>query len=331
MLTRFLDNWPYKLMAIALAIALRVYVGNTMNPRSTKTMTVPVYLKNVPDNLVPTGWTQNVALEVSGTPSEIDNLEQSDVEATVNLARAHSGPNPALPISVKILGQVDKDSMTPSGAVVYLDTKGTVSLKLHSEFAGTAPEGYEYSEPTISPAFARVDGPQTLLNAIRRLVVFVDVDSNGPSTPTTVDDTDDIVAIDGNNAQVQGVTITPKQAHVIIPIKKASEFKSLVISPLIVGSPKYPLRVSQVDVNPTMMTVSGPGSLLSQTSVILTDPVDLSQQADTFTQSVKLDLPTGLTSLHSPTVQVTVHLTASQPTGTPGGLTTHATPLGKMN
>jgi hypothetical protein len=334
MLSRYLENWPYKLLALAIAIVLRVYVGNTMNPRSSKPMTVPVIVQGVSDNFVVTNATPNVALQISGPPAIIDSLGPSDIEATVNVGRAHSGANGALPIAITIApdlrSQVSVDSKTPNGAAVYLDTKSDITMKVRADFSRSAPVGYEYQLPTVSPALARVDGPESVLGTISRLVVFADVDS-AMVTPTTIDDTDDIVAVDRNNTQVMGVTITPSQAHVTIPIRKVAAYKSLVISPQIVGSPKYPLRVSQVDVYPTNTVVSGAAPLLAQTSVVMTQPVDLSEQTDTFTQTVKLSLPDGLiTQLAS--VVVTVHLTASQPASTvPTAEVSHQVPTGKIN
>ena len=336
MLARFLDNWPYKLLALAIAIVLRVYVGSTVNPQTSKKMTIPILIRGVPDSLIATDYTQNVTLDISGPPSVIDSLGPSDLAATVNVSKAHPGANPALPnlvtIAPDLKDQVSVNSKAPSGAAVYLDPKADLSMSVHAEFSRTAPVGYEYQLPTVNPPTARVDGPESLLKNVNRLVVSADMDSDSLANPTTVDDTDQIVAFDDRNLPVEGVTVTPTQAHVSIPLRKVGAFKSLVISPQITGSPKYPLRVSQVDVDPSMVVVSGPAPLLAQTSVVLTVPVDLSQQTDTFKQFVKLDLPAGLSVVQNPIVEVTVHLTASQPSAAvpSPALTSHKTTLDGM-
>jgi YbbR domain-containing protein len=92
-------------------------------------------------------------------------------------------------------------------------------------------------------------------------------------------------------------------------------FKSLVISPQITGAPKFPYRVMEVDVDPTMVVVSGAAKQLDQTSVVVTDPIDLTQRTDTFTQTVNLSLPYGLSVLQNPSVNVTIHIGVSQPSG----------------
>jgi len=335
MLARLLDNWPYKLLAIAIAIVLRVYVGNATNPQTTKQLTVPINITNVPPGLVPTQSTPDVTISFSGPPDLIGTLSASDIQASVNLDRAHEGDNTALPITVGLTSilrdQVQKDSMAPTGAEVYLDSKGHIIMSVHADFSGTAPVGYQYQLPTVEPATASVDGPESMLKSISRLVVFADPYSDSLATPTTIDDIGQIVALDNRSAQIDGVTITPAQAHVIIPIRKVGALKSLVISPQIVGSPRYPLRVSEVDVNPEMVVVSGPAPLLSQTSIALTLPVDLSKETDTFTQMVKLDLPAGLTAIQNQPVQVTVHMTTTPATGGTGpGASSHDLRLGLL-
>jgi YbbR domain-containing protein len=319
MLARLLNNWPIKLLALAIAIVLRVYVGNVTNPQETKQLTVPIIVTGVPDNLIATDYTQNVTITFTGNPEIIDSLGPSDIAANVNLSRAHSGANPGLQIVISeppdLRDQIQIENKKPTGAAVYLDTKGSINLGVRAEFTRFAPVGYEYELPTVTPTTARVDGPESLLKSINKLVVFADTDSDVMASPTTIDDMGDIVPVDGGNHQVEGVTVTPAQAHFVIPIRKIGALKSLVISPQVIGALHYPLRISQVDVDPTTIVVSGPAPLLAQTSVALTMPIDVTAQTGTFRQTVRLDLPAGLTAVTSPNVDVTVHITDARPTG----------------
>jgi YbbR domain-containing protein len=327
MLARFLNNWPYKLLSLAIAIVLRVYVGDSTNPQTTKQINVPIVVTGVPTGLVATQWTPNVAVTFTGPPNKIEGLSPSDVQATVNLSRAHDGPNAALPITITLPAvlrdEVQSDNLTPSGAAVYLDTKISTSMTVTPEFSRSAPVGYQYLAPTDSPAMAKIEGPSSLVNSVSRLVIFADpVDAL--ATPTTIDETGPIVAMDDRDAKIEGLEIVPSQAHVIIPIRKVGALKSLVVSPEVIGSPRYPFRITAVTVNPTMVVVSGPVALLAQTSVALTTPINVSGQSGEIKKTVKLDLPSGLTAVQNPQVDVSIEISVAPPADdTPNGLISH--------
>jgi len=335
MLARLLNNWPYKLLALAIAIVLRVQIGNAANPQATNKITVPININagDVPSNLVETYHTPFVTITYSGPETDIEGLSASDIQATVNLSRARPGSNAALPIvvtlPVELRDKVQRLSMTPSGAAVFLDDKQHMVMSVHAE-PPTAPIGYVYEPAQLYPATASVDGPESAMKNVSQLVVFGTGDSL--ASPADLNDVGRIVAVDSRYSQIDGVTVTPAQARVIIPIRKIGAMKSLMISPLVSGAPRYPLRVDKIDVEPEMVVVSGPAPLLAQTSVALTVPIDLTNQSATFRQSVKLDLPSGLSAVQNPSVEVTVHLTNRPPENSspPVGLTSHDTGLGAI-
>jgi YbbR domain-containing protein len=100
--------------------------------------------------------------------------------------------------------------------------------------------------------------------------------------------------------------------------------KSLVVSPEVIGSPRYPFRITAVTVNPTMVVVSGPVALLAQTSVALTTPINVSGQSGEIKKTVKLDLPSGLTAVQNPQVDVSIEISVAPPADdTPNGLISH--------
>jgi YbbR domain-containing protein len=336
MLARILNNWPYKLLALAIAIVLRVQIGNALNPQQTSKINVPVIINpgDVPNNLVETSYyPKSVTITFTGSPTDIEDLSAgaSDIQATISLARAHVGSNAALPINVtlppELREKVDMVNKTPSGALVFLDTRQHMDMSVHVE-PPTAPIGYVYETAKVDPGTASVDGAESVVKTISQLVVsFMD---NSPN-PGNIDDTGRITAVDSNGAVIDDVTVSPAQARVQIPIRKVGIMKSLVISPQVTGSLRYPLRVESVEVDPQNVVVSGPAPLLAQTSVALTVPIDLSNQTDTFRQAVKLDLPEGVTAVQNPFVEVTVHVTASPPTNPPtAGLASHSTGIGKI-
>jgi YbbR domain-containing protein len=325
MLARILNNWPYKLLALAIAIVLRVQIGSALNPQEPAKITVPIIINDsdVPTNLVATSYSpKNVTVTLSGSPSDVADLSSraGDIQATVNLERAHAGSNSRLPIIITLPAdmreKVTMMSKVPNDVIVILDTKQHIVMSVHAD-PPTAPIGYVYQAAKVLPPTVSVDGPESLVNSISQLVVYPS-SGDTSSNPGNILETERIVAVDSNGVPISGdLKLSPADAMVEIPIRKVGVMKSLVISPQVTGSPRFPLRVVKIDVDPENVVVSGPAALLAQTSVALTMPIDLTNQTDTFRQSVKLDLPSGVTSVQNPLVDVTVHLTTSPPSAAP--------------
>lgn len=314
MLARILNNWPYKLAAILIAIALHKYVNGLMNPNTTRILPgVPIVATNVPAGSIVTGMPQNITIELSGPANVLNNLREDDrrIDATVNLSGAHAGANPDRPVSVALApdvsDEVTVDSISPPTVQVAIDQLQQIQMPVHVSFARLAPAGYIYEPPVVAPALATVSGAQTQLKQVRELVAYADV-GNGSRSPSTVQGTFNIIPLDEHGAEVPSVTVDPTTVHVTIPIARASAAKALVVSPVIVGAPAYPWSISTVDVQPAMIMVTGPAPDLAATSMAPTAPINVAGATSTVRQQVGLKLPPGLQTPHPAQVTVTIRL-----------------------
>lgn len=314
MLARFLNNWPYKLAAVLIAIALHRYVNGLMNPDIPRILPgVPLVATNIPSGTVVTSMPQNVTIELSGPANVLNNLRDDDrrISATVNLSGSHTGTNPDRSVSVAlspdISDQVTVDSISPPTVQVAIDQLQQIQMPVRVSFARLAPAGYIYQQPVVAPSLAMVSGAESQLKMVRELVAYADV-GNESRVPSTVEGMFDVIALDEHGAEVPDVTVNPTMVHVTIPIARASAAKALVVSPVIVGAPAYPWEVSAVDVQPTMVMVTGPAPDLATTSVATTAPIDIAGATGTVRRQVDLRLAPGLQLPHPATVIVTVRV-----------------------
>lgn len=319
MLARILNNWPYKLAAILIAVALHKYVNGLMNPNTTRILPgVPVAARNLPAGYVITDMPQNVTIELSGPANILNSLRQDDgrIIATVNLSGAREGMNPSRSVSVALTGDlaedVTVDSTSPPTVTVTVDRLQKAAMRVRVSTANIAPTGYSYQTPIVEPAVATVSGPASQLNMVREVVAYADVASDSHAAQP-VQGMFDVIPLDSRGAQVQNVSVDPAMVHVIVPITRASAEKTLVVSPTVVGSPVYPWTITSVAAQPSMVAVTGPAPVLAGTGTAGTAPVDVAGAVGTIRREVDLRLPAGLAVEHPSKILVTIRLAKQRP------------------
>jgi YbbR domain-containing protein len=146
---------------------------------------------------------------------------------------------------------------------------------------------------------------------VRQVVANVD-EGNAVGT---IDGDFPVVALDGQGAQVGGVTVTPTTAHVHITMGKVPAARVLFVSANYLGV-RYPYRVTGIDISPQSVTVTGRPELLAHASTVLTAPIDLSTATGDVTRQVVCMPPPGLAISGPDRVTVTFHIAA--PVSVPG-------------
>lgn len=313
MLTRLLINWPYKLAALLIAIALKWEVAETNHPHIDKRITVPVEINNVPSNLIVMDPTTSVDLLLSGTGTSLDSVSEMSYRASINLAGFHAGANQADKIDIEPTGDVPADvsieSVSPEYASVTLENDVKVKFRVGVTFDRVAPAGLSYGAATVRPPVASVEGPESSVNRIARLVVDGSDAVNGETVaPGMLDGFGPIVALDALQNPINDLSIMPPSAEVRVPVVRQAGVKEVLVNAVFNGRPPYPYEVDDVDVQPNAVTIQGSPDELGAYSVIKAAPIDLTNVTSDIQRSTPIDLPTGVTSVTPNSVTVTVHI-----------------------
>jgi YbbR domain-containing protein len=190
-----------------------------------------------------------------------------------------------------------------------------------------APFGYMFGTPTISPGEVVVHGRQETLDRIGTVTADVTVPEDDPglnSPPITGDF--DVVARDKDGHSVDGVSITPAQAHVNVPLVRAASTKIVPIAPTLTGSPGTASRIASASVSPAFVTLSGTPEALAQATVVMTDPVDIAGATREVKRSVQLLIPKDVTAVGGNSAIVDVKIERIAPSATPTPLAAPAKP-----
>jgi YbbR domain-containing protein len=120
-------------------------------------------------------------------------------------------------------------------------------------------------------------------------------------------------AVDAEGRPVPDVTLTPAEVAVTVEVQPRSDVTELAVEPRLRGDlPSGYIRVNQTW-SPRRVFVRGDQRTIdAMNGVIFTEPIDLSNRTETFTQLVQLSLPRGVTLIEPRDIAVTIEIEAVQ-------------------
>jgi len=210
-LPKLLENWPAKILSVALALALgMVYRVNTL---STRTLIVPL---NVVTNgtLTPSGaFPSSVRVQIRGDGDGVLSVADGDLQAFVDLSRHESGGRYRAAVQVKRSGnalavQPLEVSVNPIEIVLDLDRRVDLSLPLATPLHGGVATGFDLVSHSLNPGEVAVFGPAGLLQGISSLAtspVLLDGRNADFSVTVTIVNPDPLITIGSGTAEFSGV------------------------------------------------------------------------------------------------------------------------------
>jgi YbbR domain-containing protein len=141
--------------------------------------------------------------------------------------------------------------------------------------------------PRVSPSTVLVSGAGTLVGEVRRALVSLDTTNLHQQTVAS----QPVRLLDADGQEVHGLTVEPATVEASLPVREGVITKVVPIVPTIVGTPPPPLAFTGASASPQTVTLTGPGTLLRDVSVVTTVPVDISRARGNFSHRVRLQVP----------------------------------------
>jgi YbbR domain-containing protein len=167
-----IENWPIKVLSIALALVLFVFHG--MNILATRPLSVPLTIETgealVPANSFP----NNVRLTLRGEDASIRLIAEGDIDAYIDLMKYDAEGWYRAPVQIRKKGSALgveplEIAVNPLEVSIQLDRRISKTIPLTAVIRGRVADGYDMVSHSISPAELVVVGPRTSLNAITEL------------------------------------------------------------------------------------------------------------------------------------------------------------------
>ncbi len=299
------------LVSMVLAVAAWLIVTFQFNPPQIVRYTeVPLQVEGLPDTLlVVNSLPQTVSVTVQGPTDVLQLQDPAQIRAVVDLSDGQGGEHP---IRVKGLQrQLRLLSVIPDRVNVTLEPKvqRTVPVRVELVGADELPPTVELEgEPTVNPPNVQIEGPATTVEQVTTALVRVSLQAVRSSFRGEFP----VTPVDAKGRPVSSLNVIPPTVEVFVALRPRLNTREVAVFAPLTGEPASGYWVSNVEVQPSRVTLQGSPTILSKLpGVVNTQPVDISGASDTLVRRVPLDVPSGVIAVDEKgrpvgTVEVTV-------------------------
>ncbi|MGB9866374.1 MAG: CdaR family protein [Bacillota bacterium] len=305
-----MDRWlgkdfALKVVSIVIAVVLWLQVTNELNPVDVRTYRgVEVKYVNLGTGLVVTEAAPgSVNVTLRGGRRVLDSLSESKLTAQVSLSSLGPGKN-TVPISVVAPQGCEVAEVSPPESVVTLEAIASRAVNVEVRIVGSPQEDYAADPPRPASAQVTVRGPESKVAIVRKAMGVVDITGQTISFTRGVS----LKAVDQEGKEVPGVSVEPQTVNVYVPMKTLPPARMVQVRAQVVGQPASGYKVSEVQVEPSVVKVRGPSDLIGSLEWVNTLPVDVSGRASDVEVQTQVSLPSWATMSDSRTVTVRVRI-----------------------
>ena len=294
---RFLRrNIGFKIAAV-LAAAFFWYLAHQQTQQvGGQVFDRPVEVTGIgPDGVVVTQPAQ-VRFRLTGPKDAMAAVNTDDVRAYVDAGGQTAGQfrrrvqfAPAsLPRSLTV-------DLVPREVTFTLDRKIERTVPIQATASGPPPVGMEYGDLRPVVETGEVSGVSDQVADVKSLRAEVDLARLGDLAPGSYPvDGIPIRPIDADGRQVANVSVTPPTTTVVIDVRQAAATRSVFVSAQLTGQPPDPYHVTNVEVQPSQIAVTGSPDALARVTTVKTDPIDVSKLRDSIQRIIALQTTPGV-------------------------------------
>jgi YbbR domain-containing protein len=182
------DNWGIKLLSLGLSLSLWFYV--TSKGKTEITLTVPLELRNIPQNMAVVGDVAgSLEVRVQGQERALRDVSSGKkVVGVLDLSLAKVGENTVRlsPDDIVRPTGVAVGYLSPSEVRVKLEPLIRRTLRLRPVLRGTPAAGFRVEKISTSPSRITVEGPASIMNKLDNLQTLP-IDIQGARADVTVE------------------------------------------------------------------------------------------------------------------------------------------------
>lgn len=282
-------------VSLVAAIGLWVAVTDAENPASLHDFGAAIEIVpiNVPEGqAVASMSTSSVRVRVRAVDEVFARLSTSDFRATVDLREQA----PEHYVFVRVVGRDDVEvvDVAPASIRVTLEPSMTRQVPVEPQLIGTPAQGFSVPGGGVQslPAMVNVSGATSLVQQ----VAYASATVNLTGLRVSLQRQFSLVAKDSRGVDLRPLAIDPPNADIRVNIVQQEVTLGLTVIPQLQGSVAEGYNLVDFRAEPIFLPVSGPLELLQAVAYITTEPLDVSGLNADATRSVRLRLPSGLTT-----------------------------------
>ena len=320
LLKTFTNNIGFKILAIAFAFILWLVVYNLNDPVKTKTFTTTVTVTGR-DSVVDKGlWPtikdseKTISFSVSGKRSYLNELDDSDFYANVDLANIIVDKDDTNKASVKVDIGCTKyrhsitfnggDHMLPLSIEKYMQKQFEVKVSVDGRLSGAKALG---NKPQANPKVVKIGGPESIVSTIASANVNIKVDDNTIISDNQITDRGDLTLINDDGDEVD-----------ISKLDVDSQYQSISVTVDVLSTKEVPIKcttaggksVLGVELSEESVMLKGNAEALNNITSIDVGPIDISGATDDISTSVDLTgyIPDGVFIVNSSKAKLSIDI-----------------------
>ena len=298
----FRRNLPAKILALFVAIILWVVVMNDQNPSIEGSFTVPVAVVNAPEGYKITKSDEDVKIKVRGPRSLFVSASAEDFRAYVDLSGAEAGKaeykvQTALPQGFELV------EVQPEVVTFDLDQVVQKRMRADVTVTGSSAAGTTVAKVSQDASFVTLEGPQSAIDTVVRVVGYVGLAGNNTDFDVTVP----LTALTADGREVQGVRVVPQTTSVSVQLARGLSKKIVSIHPVLADDLADGYQLGDVRTDPIKIEIAGDAKTIESLTAVDTETIDLAKFTSNQKITVKLALPSGVT-VTNPDVVVSIEI-----------------------
>jgi YbbR domain-containing protein len=306
-------------LAVGLSFALWAFVSLSVNPEERvpfNDLNIEVRGKDpnlviVDQNGLPKATLPTVDVVIETDRATRGELRQVDIQPYVDLSDVSAGDR-VVPVNVDrtrpgISFSVAPEGLSPEAVPIRLETLVTRTVPISISIQGNVPFSFALGEPEVRSnnqiiAQAEISGPQSRVERVAVALAVANVDQLSANYVSL----QQLQAISAEQKPVEGVTVTPANVTVRIPITPIVGLKLVPVLPQIVGNPATGFVVTNIRSDPQLINITGSSNVLESIRQVSTAPIDISGLNRDAMITATLQLPPGTAAQQGESSSATV-------------------------
>jgi len=288
---------PTLLTALVFAVGVWIFAVTQADPTITQTYPQPLEFEIIgldPNLTIVNEISRQVGLTIRAPSSVFRQLENDRnlIDVTLDLSGLESGVHNLTPQVNISLSPTEVVRMNPGTVFVKLDSIISKQFPIQVNMLGNPAIGFDVDTPELDLDTVTISGPESVVSSVNKVISEVSIVDVSEDIQRTVD----LTALDAQGNQIEGLTMTPGNVQVSIPVTQRRGYRTVVVKIVTSGQIESGYRLTNIFPNPPTVTIYSlnPQLVERMDGFVETTPINLNGANQDMEIQVSLNLPEGI-------------------------------------